>query len=42
MMITNEQREILEQILTRGPNSQGNYAEEFCTKIYVKPLNKDV
>ncbi len=29
MMITNEQRTILQDILDRGPNSQVNYAEEF-------------
>lgn len=29
MIITNEQRTILQNILNRGPNSQGNYAEEF-------------
>ena len=29
MMITNEQRTILQDILDRGPNSQGNYADAY-------------
>lgn len=30
MMITNEQRTILQGILERGPNSQGNYADAYA------------
>ena len=30
MMITNEQRTILQNILNRGPNSQGNYADAYA------------